>query len=201
MPAESKFSTANATKTLEDAGYKKNSDGYYEKGGKVAAITYTTFSDSASTKAKATAIQKMAKTVGIKVSIDIKASNTFSDTVSSGNWDMIGLGWSASDPFGYASSAYQLYGSKSESTSPSPAPTRSTRSSSPSRASRTAPRPLLSSTRLRRKPRSCTLRSRSRTARSLSPSRRVLRTTTLSGYSSGARVMVTVHPENLGWEK
>ena len=52
MPAESKFSTANATKTLEDAGYKKNSDGYYEKGGKVAAITYTTFSDSASTKAK-----------------------------------------------------------------------------------------------------------------------------------------------------
>ena len=177
MPAESKFSTANATKTLEDAGYKKNSDGYYEKGGKVAAITYTTFSDSASTKAKATAIQKMAKTVGIKVSIDIKASNTFSDTVSSGNWDMIGLGWSASDPFGPP-----LTSSTAPSpspTSPSPAPTRSTRSSSPSRASRTAPRPLLSSTRLRRKPRSCTLRSRSRTARSLSPSRRVLRTTVL----------------------
>lgn len=60
-------------------------------------------------------MQKMAKDAGIKVNIDIKASNQFSTTVSSGNWDVIGLGWGATDPFGYSSSSYQLYGSDSDS--------------------------------------------------------------------------------------
>ncbi|MBT1178116.1 ABC transporter family substrate-binding protein [Bifidobacterium vespertilionis] len=115
MPSDSAFSTDNAKKTLEAAGYTMGSDGYYAKDGKTAGFTYTTFSDSATTKALAQAIQKMAKDAGIKIDIDIKASNEFSKTVTSGNWDMIGLGWSASDPFGYSTSAYQLYGSDSES--------------------------------------------------------------------------------------
>ena len=115
MPADSAFSTENAKKTLEAAGYTMGSDGYYTKDGKTAGFTYTTFSDAATTKAKAQAIQKMAKDAGIKIDIDIKAQNEFSKTVSSGKWDMIGLGWSASDPFGYSSSSYQLFGSDSES--------------------------------------------------------------------------------------
>ncbi|KAB8289898.1 ABC transporter family substrate-binding protein [Bifidobacterium avesanii] len=115
MPADSAFSTDNAKKTLEAAGYTMGSDGYYTKDGKTAGFTYTTFSDAAQTKAKAQAIQKMAKDAGIKIDIDIKASSEFSKTVGSGNWDMIGLGWSASDPFVYSSSSYQLYGSDSES--------------------------------------------------------------------------------------
>lgn len=115
MPSDSAYSTENAKKTLENAGYEEGSDGYYAKDGKTAELTYTTFSDAASVKAQAQAIQKMAKAAGIKVNIDIKASSEFSSTVTSGNWDMIGLGWSASDPFGYSSSAYQLYGSDSDS--------------------------------------------------------------------------------------
>lgn len=115
MPKDSGYSVANAKKTLEKAGYKMGSDGYYAKGGKTVQITYTTFSDNAGTKARAQAMQKMAKDAGIKVNIDINASNQFSTTVSSGNWDVIGLGWGATDPFGYSSSSYQLYGSDSDS--------------------------------------------------------------------------------------
>lgn len=115
MPEDSGYSTENAKKTLEDAGYAMGDDGYYQKDGKTAELTYTTFSDSARTKASAQAMQKMAKDAGIKVDIDIKASSEFSNTVTSGNWDIIGLGWGATDPFGYSSSSYQLYGSDSSS--------------------------------------------------------------------------------------
>ena len=115
MPKDSKYSVENAKKTLEGAGYTMGDDGYYQKNGKTAGFSYTTFSDAPTTKAIAQAIQKLAKAAGIKIDIDIKAANTFSDTVSSGNFDMIGMGWSATDPFGYSSSSYQLYGSDSDS--------------------------------------------------------------------------------------
>lgn len=115
MPAASKYSAASAKKTLQAAGYKIGSDGYFAKDGKTLDVTYTTFSDDSTTKALANAMQKMAKNAGIKLDINIKASSEFSDTVTSGNWEIIGLGWSASDPFGYSSSAYQLYGSDSDS--------------------------------------------------------------------------------------
>ena len=121
----------------------------------------------------------MAKTVGIKVSIDIKASNTFSDTVSSGNWDMIGLGWSASDPFGYASSAYQLYGSKSESNFSFTGTDEIDKELESIPGIKDSTKAIAQFNKAEKEARSCTLRSRSRTARSLSPSRRVLRTTVL----------------------
>ena len=110
-----KASADNARKTLEAAGYKAGSDGYYEKDGKTVEAAITTFGDDPTNKAIAQAMQKMAKDAGIKLSIDTKASNAFSDTVYSGAWDMIMLGWVSSDPFGYSSSSYQLYGSDSES--------------------------------------------------------------------------------------
>lgn len=201
MPAESKFSTANAIKTLEDAGYKKNSDGYYEKGGKVAAITYTTFSDSASTKAKATAIQKMAKTVGIKVSIDIKASNTFSDTVSSGNWDMIGLGWSASDPFGYASSAYQLYGSKSESNFSFTGTDEIDKELESIPGIKDSTKAIAQFNKAEKEAQKLYAQIPFENGQITVAVKKGLANYGPAGYSSGARVMVTVHPENLGWEK
>ena len=201
MPAESKYSTANATKTLEDAGYKKNSDGYYEKGGKVAAITYTTFSDSASTKAKATAIQKMAKTVGIKVSIDIKASNTFSDTVSSGNWDMIGLGWSASDPFGYASSAYQLYGSKSGSNFSFTGTDEIDKELESIPGIKDSTKAIAQCNKAEKEAQKLYAQIPFENGQITVAVKKGLANYGPAGYSSGARVMVTVHPENLGWEK
>lgn len=116
MPEEAqKASKDNAKKTLEEAGYKLGSDGYYEKDGKKVETSVTTFGDNATNKALVQAMQKMAKDAGIKLNIETKASNAFSDTVYSGAWDVIMLGWVSFDPFGYSSSSYQMYGSESDS--------------------------------------------------------------------------------------
>ena len=105
--------TAAAKKTLEDAGYALGSDGIYAKDGTRAAFAFTTFGDSATTKNRAAAVQKMAKDAGIEVTIDNHPSSEFSKVLVSGDWDTCLFGWS-----GTATSIWnggQLYGSESES--------------------------------------------------------------------------------------
>ena len=114
MPKESAFNVKNAKATLEKAGYKLGSDGYYAKDGKALAFSYTTFGDDPKTKALGLAVQKMAKASGLKVSIDNKPSSDFSKTITSGSWDIVGMGWSSTTPDGF-NSGYQLFGSDSES--------------------------------------------------------------------------------------
>ena len=114
MPKDSGFSTANAKKTLEGAGYTMGSNGYYQKNGKDLSITYTDFSDSATTKAIALAVQKMMKNAGIKLNIDIKGSSEFSTVLNSGNWEIIAMSWQSGSPYGYVGGK-QIYGSQSES--------------------------------------------------------------------------------------
>ncbi|MFC2625737.1 MAG: ABC transporter family substrate-binding protein [Parascardovia denticolens] len=115
MPKDSGYSVANARKTLEKAGYKMGSDGYYAKNGKTLALSYTTFSDSQKTKANGLAVQKMLKAAGIKLTIDNQPSSNFSTTLTSGNWDIVRMGWSSLTPTDAFSSGYQLYGSDSQS--------------------------------------------------------------------------------------
>ena len=115
MPKDSGYSVANARKTLEKAGYKMGSDGYYAKNGKTLALSYTTFSDSQKTKANGLAVQKMLKAAGIKLTIDNQPSANFSTTLTSGNWDIVRMSWSSSTPTDAFSSGYQLYGSDSQS--------------------------------------------------------------------------------------
>ncbi|KAB8289897.1 ABC transporter family substrate-binding protein [Bifidobacterium avesanii] len=114
MPADAAFSADNAKKTLEAAGYTLGSDGYYAKDGQTLDLKYTTFSDSATTKAVTNAIIKMGKDAGIKIEGDIKASADFSTTLSSGDFQILGLGWGSSDPFNYVYGC-QIYCSTSES--------------------------------------------------------------------------------------
>lgn len=105
--------TAAAKKTLEDAGYALGSDGIYAKDGTRAAFAFTTFGDSATTKNRAAAVQKMAKDAGIEVTIDNHPSSEFSKVLVSGDWDTCLFGWS-----GTATSIWnggQFYGSESES--------------------------------------------------------------------------------------
>lgn len=115
MPKDSGYSVANARKTLEKAGYKMGSDGYYAKNGKTLALSYTTFSDSQKTKANGLAVQKMLKAAGIKLTIDNQPSSNFSTTLTSGNWDIVRMSWSSLIPTDAFSSGYQLYGSDSQS--------------------------------------------------------------------------------------
>ena len=115
MPADAKYSTANAAKTLEAAGYAKGSDGYYAKDGKKVTVKYTFFGDSPSQTAIANAIQAMAKAAGIDIQLDNQDPAKFSDVVVGGLYEMLIMSWAASDPYGYSTSGCQLYCTDSES--------------------------------------------------------------------------------------
>lgn len=104
--------TAAAKKTLEAAGYTLNGD-YYEKDGKQAAFTFTTFGDSNMVKNRAAAVIQLAKSAGMNVEQDAKPSSEFSKTLASGEWDTVLFGWN-----GNATSFWntpQIYGSDSDS--------------------------------------------------------------------------------------
>ncbi|KAB5607930.1 ABC transporter family substrate-binding protein [Bifidobacterium jacchi] len=114
-PKESAFSVDAAKKTLEDAGYTMGSDGYYQKDGKTLTVGYTMFGSDAIKTNSAKAYQSMMKKAGIKIDIKAEASSKSSEIVQNGAYDVLPMAWGASDPFGYATSLYQIYGSDSPS--------------------------------------------------------------------------------------
>ncbi|OZG63565.1 extracellular solute-binding protein, family 5 [Bifidobacterium hapali] len=115
LPADiQKYDVSAAQKTLESAGYTKDDDGYYGKDGKAIEISYVYYGDSATTKAKALAYQAMMKKAGIKVKVDNRPTSQWSDDMAKHNYEVMAMGWSASNPFGQTS-IYQLYGSDSPS--------------------------------------------------------------------------------------
>jgi peptide/nickel transport system substrate-binding protein len=116
MPADSAYSPDNAKKTLEAAGYALDSKtGFYAKDGKPVHVTYTYFGDDPTQIALGNAIQAMGKAGGIEIEIVNLDSSKFSDTLTNYDYELLGMGWSASDPFGYSTSGCQLYCSDSGS--------------------------------------------------------------------------------------
>ena len=109
MPADSKFSVDNAKKTLEQAGYTMGKDGYYAKDGKTLAITFTTFGDSPTSQAEASAYVAMMKAIGVKCTVDSKPNSKFSDTVTNGDYEVLPMGWQANAAQGFVSSVTQFY--------------------------------------------------------------------------------------------
>lgn len=109
MPKESKYSVDAAKKTLEQAGYTMGDDGYYAKGGKTLEVSFTFFGEDATQKALATAYQAMMKQAGIKVEIVNKAENKFSMTVSSGDYQVLPMAWSATSALAFITAAPQFY--------------------------------------------------------------------------------------------
>lgn len=101
-------------KALSKAEYKKGSDGYYSKDGKVLSLRYTYFGDSPTSTAMAKAYQQMMKDAGIKITIDNRDSSKFSKTLNSGDYDILPMSWSAPSPYSQVNVS-QLYGSKSAS--------------------------------------------------------------------------------------
>ncbi|MGI6230335.1 MAG: ABC transporter family substrate-binding protein [Tractidigestivibacter sp.] len=104
---------AAAKQTLEDAGYTLNDDGYYEKDGQQVSFSFTTFGDSNMVKNRAAAVIQMAKSAGMLVEQDAKASSEFSETLSSGEWDTVLFGWSGTPTSFW--NLPQIYGSDSSS--------------------------------------------------------------------------------------
>lgn len=109
MPADSKYSVDAAKKTLESDGYKMGSDGYYAKGGKTLEVSFTFFGDDATQQALANAYQAMMKKAGIKVKVVNKSEAKFSDTVTSGDYQVLPMAWQSPAALTFVTSAPQLY--------------------------------------------------------------------------------------------
>lgn len=109
MPEEAAYSVENAKATLEEAGFTLGDDGYYAKDGKTLEIRYTYFGDNATQTAIANAFQAMQKQAGIKVEIDNQDASKFSDVILGGQYDVVIMAWSSSDPYSYSTSGSQLY--------------------------------------------------------------------------------------------
>jgi peptide/nickel transport system substrate-binding protein len=103
-----------AKRILDDAGWRVGADGLRYKDGRKATFKYIVIGDEPIFTAMARAEQKMAQQIGLDLQIDVRPSSDFSKTLIEGTFDVIPMGWAASDPFGYAQGC-QLYCADSES--------------------------------------------------------------------------------------
>ncbi|MDQ0648586.1 peptide/nickel transport system substrate-binding protein [Microbacterium natoriense] len=91
-----------AKKLLDEAGWKEGEDGIREKDGVKFSVVYPIFSNSPVQEALAKSLQAQEKELGIDLQIEVRASADFSDDFTSKNWDIFGLRFTDSDPFGPA---------------------------------------------------------------------------------------------------
>lgn len=115
LPADGKYNTENAKKTLEAAGYKMGKDGYYAKNGKTLEISFTFFGDDSTQAALANAFQAMMKKAGIKCKTVNHAVAKFSEVVASHEYQVLPLAWQSTSPLSFLSAASQVYKSDSDS--------------------------------------------------------------------------------------
>lgn len=108
------FDPDKAAHVLDTAGWVMGSDGIRRKDGQLAEFTYVTFGDDPTIAALARAQQAMSKDIGLKMDIDTRRSADFGRTMSNGDFDVVIMVWSGTDPFGYVW-ACQIYCSDSES--------------------------------------------------------------------------------------
>ena len=112
--ADMHFEPDMARQLLDDAGWLIGDDGFRYKDGRIASFRFVTFGDDPVSAALARAQQQMARDIGLRMDIDNRKSADFSTTLTSGDFDVILMAWSASDPFGYVN-VCQIYCSYSES--------------------------------------------------------------------------------------
>ena len=96
------YSTEEAGKLLDAAGWKMGSNGIREKDGKSLTIDYPFIGDDPTLLAQAKAMIAMAKKAGFDVKMRNVPSADFGKEFTGGKWDLFALGFSSSDPFGVA---------------------------------------------------------------------------------------------------
>ena len=100
--ASLKFDVDGAKKLLDEAGWKEGKDGVREKNGTPLTVTYPVWSDSPVQEALAKALQQQLKATGFDFKIDKRPPANFSNDMATKNWDVAGLRFTDSDPFGPA---------------------------------------------------------------------------------------------------
>ncbi|MFR9676933.1 ABC transporter family substrate-binding protein [Streptomyces sp. TR02-1] len=96
------FDPEAAKKALEKAGWKAGEGGVRSKGGKKLELNYVLIGDNPTTKARVTAIAQMMKNIGVKLNIQNRPSADFQKVFSERSFDIFGMGFISSDPYGTA---------------------------------------------------------------------------------------------------
>jgi len=97
-----KFSDDDANALLDEAGWVAGSDGIREKDGVKLAVTLPVFGDDPIVETRGKVIQAQLKAIGVDVTVDVRPSSEFSTTISTKDWDIVLMGFSSSDPYGFA---------------------------------------------------------------------------------------------------
>ncbi|MDQ3824561.1 MAG: ABC transporter substrate-binding protein, partial [Actinomycetota bacterium] len=92
------FSTEQAKKDLEAAGWTAGPDGIRTKGGQPLEFSYVVSGDDPVRKAVAGAVVAMMKNIGVKLDIRQVASSDFSSILSGRKFDMFYSGFAQTDP-------------------------------------------------------------------------------------------------------
>ncbi|MCX7444032.1 ABC transporter family substrate-binding protein [Corynebacterium sp. P7003] len=100
--AAADFDPEAAKALLDEAGWAEGSSGIREKDGETLHLTYTLIGDNETSKAQATATQKMMKDIGIDLEIRQRPSSEFSDVYTNRDFEIFPMGFSSSDPYGVA---------------------------------------------------------------------------------------------------
>ncbi len=91
-----------AAKLLDSAGWKEGSDGIREKDGKKLSFQFTTLGDDPTSTSVYKAMNSMLKEIGVDAKITNRPSSDFSDVYTKKEFGMFMMGFSSSDPFGFA---------------------------------------------------------------------------------------------------
>ncbi|MBQ3357277.1 MAG: ABC transporter family substrate-binding protein [Microbacterium sp.] len=97
-----KFDDDEANSILDEAGWVAGSDGVREKDGVRLAVNLPVFGDDPIVETRGKVIQAQLKAIGVEVTVDVRPSSEFSTTVTTKDWDIILMGFSSSDPYGFA---------------------------------------------------------------------------------------------------
>lgn len=91
-----KFNQEEAIKLLEKSGYKKNNDGYMEKGGQILKLDLLTMEGTWSQSAQL--LQAMYKDIGVKIDIVNLEWGALAEAAGNGNFDLTLMGYTFNDP-------------------------------------------------------------------------------------------------------
>ncbi|MDO4611035.1 ABC transporter family substrate-binding protein [Corynebacterium sp.] len=107
------FDPEKAASLLDEAGWTAGQDGIREKDGEKLTVRYPLLGDDPTQKGLTQALQAMMKGIGVDLQIEERPSSDFSRIMMEKDFDLIGMGFSSSDPYGVAYFG-QIYGSDSE---------------------------------------------------------------------------------------
>ncbi len=106
------YDPENSKKLLDEAGWTEGSDGVREKDGDKLSLRFVLIGDNPGPKNRAVAIQQSLSEIGVEMTIDERPSSDFSKVYTEKDFDIFGMGFASSDPFGVAYFG-QIYGSDS----------------------------------------------------------------------------------------